>query len=297
MILFKTGKAIISYWPWTKENKEKRSQKKKAAALRGPEEMLQLYLKYIPQLRAVMSGENPNINATDGELIGRMYDFYADYGGTGGHGNMGNGSFMMANPITPAEFDDDHVAANGLEVDDHLIHPSDKRKVAKPVDVVCELETVPTPFTLEGLDDKIALFKDKKAISVQRYAKDQIVGFLKRLENRKQYKENIEFFSSFPNTTDEKIDKLLKNYKLEMNESELFIPTFPKEAVDVMKKYTQVSEKLFKEKPVFYVIAEEKDFSKKRGKLDPILLVQSPFGFYWQILGAWDKEMLLLSEL
>ena len=25
--------------------------------------------------------------------------------------------------------------------------------------------------------------------------------------------------------------------------------------------------------------------------------VISSFGFYWQILGAWDKEMLLLSEL
>jgi uncharacterized lipoprotein len=47
----------------------------------------------------------------------------------------------------------------------------------------------------------------------------------------------------------------------------------------------------------FYVIAEEKSFKSAAEKRDPILLVQSPFGFYWQILGAWDKEMILLSEL
>lgn len=50
-------------------------------------------------------------------------------------------------------------------------------------------------------------------------------------------------------------------------------------------------------KPVFYVIAEESDFKEKDKKRDPILLAQSPFGVYYDILGAWDKEMLLLSEL
>jgi hypothetical protein len=300
-LLKKKVKDVISFWPWTKENIVKRAQKKKEAELKKPEEMLQLYLKYIPQLRAIMSGENPNINATDGTIIGRMYDFYADFGGT--QDNFTGGNFMAGTMphqmVGPEDFDNDHLAANGLDVPDGFINPKDKdkRKVAKPVDVVGELETVPTPFTLEGLDEKIQLFKDKNSISVQRYAKDQIKGFLKRLENRKKYKENIEFFSSFPNTTDDKIDKLLANYKLEMNESELFIPTFPKEAIDVMKKYTQVCEKLFGEKPVFYVIADEKDFRKKREKLDPILLVQSPFGFYWQMLGFWDLEMLLISEL
>jgi hypothetical protein len=64
-----------------------------------------------------------------------------------------------------------------------------------------------------------------------------------------------------------------------------------------MKKYTDNMEKLCKKKPVFYVIAEPDKFKKAYEKRDPILLVQSPFGFYWQILGAWDKEMILLSEL
>lgn len=287
---------FTGFWFWRKNKKQ--SEVNKA------EEMLQMYLKYIPQIRALANGDTLN-GVTDGQMIGRMYDFFASYHGGVGNVATATGFFhgTIPNPQDVGNFEDAEtladVAANGLDVPDSFIHPTqaDKRKTAKPVDVVSELETVPTPFTLEGLDEKIALFKSKSKISVQRYAKAQIDGFLKRLENRKVYRDNFEFFSRFPNTTDDKIENLLSNYKLEMNESELFIPTFPKEAIEVMEKYTDVCEKLFNEKPVFYVIGEEKDFRKKREKLDPILLVQSPFGFYWQILGAWDKEMLLLSQL
>ena len=82
-----------------------------------------------------------------------------------------------------------------------------------------------------------------------------------------------------------------------MNTSDLFVPEFPDDAIAVMKQYTDNMMKLCKKKPVFYVIAEPDKFRKAYEKRDPILLVQSPFGFYWQILGAWDKEMMLLSEL
>lgn len=101
----------------------------------------------------------------------------------------------------------------------------------------------------------------------------------------------------FPVTNDEKIDDLLSKYKLVMKKSDLFVPTFPKAAIDIMTEYSETVKKFTDEAPVFYVIAEQKDFEKKYKRLDPILLVQSQFGFYWQILGAWDKEMLLLSEL
>ncbi len=82
-----------------------------------------------------------------------------------------------------------------------------------------------------------------------------------------------------------------------MKTSDIFVPEFPDDAIKIMKSYTDKMALICNKKPVFYVIAEEKDFQKKYEKRDPILLVQSPFGFYWQILGAWDKEMLLLSEL
>lgn len=234
------------------------------------EDMLQLYIKYIPEIRKIMNEGNV-LSAIEGETVGRMYDYYRNY------------DDQMSSPM---DFDGDMP-----------MESKDSRIVATPLSVMVELETVPTPFTVEKLDEKIATLKDKTKLLSQRYAKEQIIGLCKRLENRKKYRDEVSFYSSFPNTTDEKIDVLLAKYKLEINTSDLFIPTFPKDAIDIMKKYTEVTNKISGENPVFYVIAEQKDFVKKREKLDPILLVQSPFGFYWQILGAWDKEMLLLSEL
>lgn len=261
--LFKTKGLFF----WNKKNKSEKA-----------EEMLQLYLKYIPQLRKVMN-EGQSMS-TDGEIIGQMYDYYKNY----------NDTIAM----TPIAFDGTGITFNSTG---SIVKPTDERIVATPLSVMGELETVPTPFSNENLDEKIATLKDKSKLLNQRYAKAQIEGLCKRLENRKKYRDEVQFYTSFPNTTDEKIDKLLAKYKLEINTSDLFVPTFPKEAIDIMKKYTEVTKRISGEEPVYYVIAEHKDFVKKREKLDPILLAQSPFGFYWQILGAWDKEMLLLNEL
>jgi len=173
-----------------------------------------------------------------------------------------------------------------------------KRKIAvKPKDVLNELETIPTPWTLSNLDDKIEVLKYKADLITQHYSKREVQGLIERLENRKQWHKFKNFFQEFQNTTDEKIDILLEKYDLVMKTSDLFIPEFPDDAISVMKKYTDNMQKLCKKKPVFYVIAEPDKFKKAYEKRDPILLVQSPFGFYWQILGAWDKEMILLSEL
>lgn len=172
----------------------------------------------------------------------------------------------------------------------------DKIKM-KPIDALKELETIPTPFTLLGIDEKIYMMKTKEDLIVQQYAKREITSLILRMENRKKYLEHKAFFDSYQNTTDEKIDLLLVKYELVMKTSDIFVPEFPDIAIKRMKEYEDKVKLICDKKPVFYVIAEAKDFVKKYEKRDPILLVQSPFGFYWQILGAWDKEMLLLSEL
>lgn len=265
-------------------------KKQKKTAQQDFLEKIQLVVKMLPQIKEIMKAGN---NVTDddetiapGRILGRMYDFALSY----------DQVTINANGFEP------RAIMNGegtLVFGDEKEENADKRELKKPIDVQEELEKVPLPFKEndELIDEKINLLKDKNRISNQRYVKAQLNGIIKRLENRKKYKEFSEFFGLFPNTTGEKIDLLLAKYKLVMKESELFIPAFPKEAIDVMKAYTEQTEKLCGESPVFYVIAEEEDFSNKSKSLDPILLVQSPFGFYWQILGAWDKEMILLSEL
>jgi hypothetical protein len=167
----------------------------------------------------------------------------------------------------------------------------------KPIDVLHELEIIPNPFSLELLDEKIVMLKEKEKLIKQHYTKREVTALIERLENRKKYQEYSQFFNLFQNTTQEKIDVLLQKYDLVMESSDLFIPEFPGDAIKVMKDYIENVKSVSNKEPVFYVIAEKEDFKKKDIARDPILLVQSPFGFYYQILGAWDKELILLSEL
>jgi len=198
-------------------------------------------------------------------------------------------------------FNPDGLSIDGVNIvadGDNVSKPKLPAKIQiKPIDVLNELETMPTPWTLSNLDDKIAMLELKEKLITQKYAKREVTGLKERLYNRKKYDKFKDFFEQFPNTTEEKIKKLLDKYDLVMKSSDIFIPEFPDDAIRIMEKYTINLEKLCGKKPVFYVIATPDNFKDVDGKRDPILLAQSPFGFYYNILGAWDKEMLLLSEL
>lgn len=228
------------------------------------------------------------------ERIGKLYDFFVNYWGAISRSDnftinvepavVGGSTGMIVGGS-------DNVESAGA------IIKTDPRIIATPKSVLEELEKYPAPDMLLNLDEKIATLNDKSLMTNQRYASDQLKALIKRLENRRKYHDHEQFYKSFPNTDDAKIDNLLKKYRLVIKTHDIFVPTFPKEAIDVMKEYTRVTKEVCGEEPVYYVIAEEEDFKKKFEKLDPILLVQSPFGFWWQVLGAWDKEMLLLCEL
>jgi len=229
----------------------------------------------------------PTISGLDVEQI-FLFDFknYASQYNTG----FGN-QVVIGNGINPG---------HGNEDSDNSPDTDNKKYVklkVKPIDVLNQLETIPTPFDLMLLDEKIEILKEKEKLIIQHYSKREINALIIRLENRKKYSEYKEFFEKFQNTTDEKIDILLDKYELVMKTSDIFIPEFPTEAIKIMTEYTEKTIAITTKKPVFYVIAENSKFQKAYKQRDPILLAQSPFGFYWQILGAWDKEMLILSEL
>ena len=180
----------------------------------------------------------------------------------------------------------------------HVKQLPEKREPAKkPKEVVTELEHQIDEVSLKDLDDKIQLLNDKLSLTVQKYSEAELKGMVQRLENRKKFNEYKDFFGKFPCTTDQKIEDLLKKYKFQMGTTDIFIPDFPKEAIDVMKAYKEKTVELCGKESAFYVIARESDFKKNRDKRDPILLAQSPFGLFWNILGAWDEEMVVLSEL
>ena len=130
------------------------------------------------------------------------------------------------------------------------------------------------------------------------YGRKELASMIERLENRDAYSQHKEFFDSYPYTTSERIlDLLNKEKHLEGTRIEEMLPDMPIEAVTTMSAYIKVTKEICDKKPVFYLIKEKKRSQEVQRRRDPILLVQSPFGFVWQILGAWDKEIKFLDEL
>lgn len=149
---------------------------------------------------------------------------------------------------------------------------------------------------LEDFKERLALIKSHGLD--MRNGVRETESILIRMENRKKYADHKKFFEQFPYTKTSKIDEILKIHThLKLGNVEQFVPSLPKEAIQVMKDYKAETQKLCSKDPVFYIIASKEDFRQTNKRKDPILLAQSPFAHVWQILGAWDEEMILLEDL
>lgn len=130
------------------------------------------------------------------------------------------------------------------------------------------------------------------------YGRMELESIIERLKNRANISYFADILKKYPHTTNQLIGEVLhKNNHLRCEIAKKFVPDFPKEAIDAMKEYNDACIQLCNKKTHFYVIAQAKDFKQVSRRRDPILLAQSPFGFFWQILGAWDEEMQYLDEL
>ena len=153
------------------------------------------------------------------------------------------------------------------------------------------------------IDEQIVDFKEKLSlIKSEEYdmsrGTNDIASIVMRLENRKKYPEVKAFFDEYPYTTTTKINDVIKTHShLKLDKVAQFVADMPKDAIRAMKNYNINTDKISGKQAVFYVIADKKDYEKTDKRKDPILLAQSPFGHFWQILGAWDEEMLFLEEL
>ncbi len=205
-------KIVKSIFFWTKKGDNE---------LPSIEKMLELYVKHIPLIKKAMDRANADSGSDNGgDFLKRMYDFWIGW----------------ENRVMD---DDAHTIAIPPQTGSQEL--KDGRKEKKPIEVLAELETIQMEIKLKDLDKKIMLFKGKSHLIKKRFTKKQVEGFIKRLENRRHYDKHKEFFVQFPSTNDEKIGKLLETYKLVMEESDLFVPTFPKAAIDIMTKYSEVT--------------------------------------------------------
>lgn len=131
-----------------------------------------------------------------------------------------------------------------------------------------------------------------------KYGRDEVESIIERLNNRLKIADAKDILEEFPHTTNSLVNDVLMQHKhLQMRTSDSFVPDFPRDAIAAMKKYNDMCVKIGGKKSVFYVIADGKDFDRVSKRRDPILLAQSPFGFFWQILGAWDREIIYLGDL
>jgi len=281
-----------------KETMEEFKEKKKAEA----QIMIDAVQEILKKNRGTTNDSIAEMEGGEDEVY--LYDFVSEYqNGARGGGFISGGNFATFDGI--GDDDDALMAVTPSGIEGHSIVAIDTKieKVEpkiklKPIDVWHELEKIPNPIALENLEEKIAVLKMKKEfIRSNHYAKKEVIDMVTRLENRRKWNEFKGFFEKYDNTDTDKVNALINKYDLVLKTSDLFIPKFPKEAMDIMKEYKDNVQKLCKKSPVFYVIAEKSMFQAEDKRNDPILLVQSPFGIYWQILGAWDKELVLLEEL
>ena len=176
----------------------------------------------------------------------------------------------------------------------------DKRIEAKPKDVVnevlCNTDEVKVDFT--NLKEKIKAVEKrrdfmKKDLQVSTSDEDQALGYLQARLILSKHKDAKTLFP-WNITTQEKINELCKKYKVISASLTSYKRCVPQEALDVMEKYLKAYHLVSKGEPLIQLIV---DVGGQEQKKDPIVYATSPFGNYYYVLGAWDKEIEILDEL
>ena len=131
-----------------------------------------------------------------------------------------------------------------------------------------------------------------------KYGRDELESVKERIENRRRIGEFKNILEKYPHTSSQKIQEVVTEHSnLRCQPVGNFVPDLPSEAISAMKEYDKMCVELCNKKTHYYVIADNKDFHQVAKRRDPILLAESPFGHFWQILGAWDEEMIYLGDL
>jgi hypothetical protein len=186
-------------------------------------------------------------------------------------------------------------------------------KEVQPIDVLHELEKMPTPFSLINLQDKLVGVKKRLELmkimksegsTHPKHTVQELEGYIQILENRIKYAHSKDadgyrsFFTSFDYISADSVNRLLAKYpSLRQGTVATFIPDIPDKAVEDMEAYKEMTKELCGKYPNFSIIAPKKDFQRNDKKRDPILLVQSPLCTQYQLIGAWGPELMLVPEL
>lgn len=173
----------------------------------------------------------------------------------------------------------------------------DKRVAKKPVEIFKDI-LMDVPFIdCRDLDNRIKLVQERTKVLAD-YAglnpgSDETQA-LRYLKARKKFEKHKALFQ-WPATTSDLINKLCTTYKVQKVSLGGYYKCVPAEGVAEIKKFGEAFYKVTEDgDPVFYLIV---DVGGKEQKKDPILYAESPFGNWYYVLGAWDKEVEIVDEL
>ena len=172
----------------------------------------------------------------------------------------------------------------------------DERIEKKPVEVFKEIIAETPKMDVSNISAQIKLVERRqkmlRELGTNSSDEDQALEFLRARKTGIKVKTNFHWAP----TNLEMIESLVKKYKLAMVDFGMYSKTIPMEAIDELEKFLKEYAKVSNEKPVLKLIIDDVPASKERKK-DPILLASSPFGRYFYILGAWDKEVEIVDDL
>ena len=173
-----------------------------------------------------------------------------------------------------------------------------KRIPIQPIDIIHDFEKgvdFPKEKIKEAIADLEIRINFMKKTLKQDYTSEEERA-LNMLKARLKYPKYSHLFK-WKTTTAMHIKGILDKYDLDHKDIKYYVRKIPQLAIQHMQVYGKLLSKVSKNEPKFSIIAPTEYFKDPKAKTDPILLAESPFGTFYYILTAWDKEISKVSEL
>lgn len=175
--------------------------------------------------------------------------------------------------------------------------PSDDRIEKKPVEVVSEIVVEKPVLQLNDIKTQIKIVEARlKVLRKHRGQTNDEECALRYLNARKYYTKHEKLFY-WAVSTNQLIEALVKKYKLADRSFGAYSKSVPIEATNELEKFGKAWDKVVDDpdwQPNLKLIT---DYTGPETKKDPILLAESPFGRWWYVLGAWDKEVEIVDKI
>jgi hypothetical protein len=187
-------------------------------------------------------------------------------------------------------------APNGILVDsvNGNFMPKDERIEKKPVELVTEIVHETPSFDCKDIDRQIKIVKRRLSTLLrQKAGATDEKEALMYLEARRKFSKVHKLFM-WPVTNEVKINELCKKYKVQKVGFAGYARNIPMEAIDEIEKFEKALSKVTDREPELSLVI---DSGGKEQKKDPILLARSPFGRWYYVLGAWDKEVEIVDKI